>query len=307
MRDCEEKAMERIRIAHEIAAAKGNALVVAYSGGKDSDVLLDLARRSGVPFKVEHNHTTADAPQTVYHIRRVFAELAALGIPCKINYPPYIKAANGGTERATMWNLIPKKLTPPTRILRCCCDFFKERRFDGRHLLFGVRRAESVQRSGRGVHETIHKKKKKQIAYTDESDRQIAFDGFADDNDENRKLTEICGAKNRVATNPIIDWYDDDVWRYARDRGLPMNPLYAIGFHRVGCIGCPMARAKTQLKEFALFPKYKDAYLRAFARMLDARREKGKPTDWRSPEDVFRWWIDTGHIVGQTEMELEHE
>ena len=130
MREHEEKAMERIRIAHEIAAAKGNALVVAYSGGKDSDVLLDLAKRSGAPFKVEHNHTTADAPQPVYHIRRVFAELAALGIPCKINYPPYIKAANGGTERATMWNLIPKKLTPPTRILRYCCDFFKERRFD---------------------------------------------------------------------------------------------------------------------------------------------------------------------------------
>lgn len=37
MREYEEKAIERIRIAHEIAAGMNNALIVAYSGGKDAE------------------------------------------------------------------------------------------------------------------------------------------------------------------------------------------------------------------------------------------------------------------------------
>lgn len=53
----------------------GHTLIVAYSGGKDSDVLLALAIKSGVTFAVQHNHTTADALQTVYHIREVFKRL----------------------------------------------------------------------------------------------------------------------------------------------------------------------------------------------------------------------------------------
>jgi phosphoadenosine phosphosulfate reductase len=91
----------------------GKTLIVAYSGGKDSDVLLHLAIKSGVPFEVQHNHTTADAPQTVYHIREVFERLTLQGIPNKINYPPEITDINGKKVRASMWNLIQKKLMPP--------------------------------------------------------------------------------------------------------------------------------------------------------------------------------------------------
>lgn len=61
--------------------------IVGYSGGKDSDVLVDLFRKSGVKFFVKHNHTTLDAPETVYYIRKKFAQWEAEGIPCKIYYP----------------------------------------------------------------------------------------------------------------------------------------------------------------------------------------------------------------------------
>lgn len=61
--------------------------IVGYSGGKDSDVLVDLFRKSGVKFFVMHNHTTLDAPETVYYIRKKFAQWEAEGIPCKIYYP----------------------------------------------------------------------------------------------------------------------------------------------------------------------------------------------------------------------------
>jgi phosphoadenosine phosphosulfate reductase len=279
MLEHERKAAERIKTAYEIAQGMGHALIVAYSGGKDSDVLLDLAIRAEVPFRAEHNHTTADAPQTVYHIREVFARLEARGIPCKVNRPDI-----------SMWGLIAKNTMPPTQIARYCCDELKERRFEGQHLLFGVRWAESRKRSGRGLHEALHRKKEKRIVYRDEN---------ADD----RRLTEICAAKGQVITNPIIDWYDDDIWRYVRDRRIEMNPLYAMGFHRVGCIGCPYA-GKRRLKEFAAFPRYKDMYLRAFARMLETRKDRGKETVWQTPKDVFDWWVDPRHIQGQIEMEF---
>lgn len=73
----------------EESAIKRNPLgyVVGYSGGKDSDVLLDLFKKSGVRFFVFHNHTTLDAPETVYYVRRKFYELELQGIPCKIYYP----------------------------------------------------------------------------------------------------------------------------------------------------------------------------------------------------------------------------
>ena len=63
-------------------------LTIAYSGGKDSDVLLDLALRADIDINVVNNHTTADAPQTVYHIREVFRSLTDHGISAICTPPP---------------------------------------------------------------------------------------------------------------------------------------------------------------------------------------------------------------------------
>ena len=45
-------------------------LLVLYSGGKDSDVILRIAQIAKIPFEVHHGHTTADAPETVHHVRK---------------------------------------------------------------------------------------------------------------------------------------------------------------------------------------------------------------------------------------------
>lgn len=71
--DLEQKAIKRIQVASEMSLYHyGKPLVCTYSGGKDSDVMLELFRRGGIPFEVHNSHTTADAPQTVRHIRDVF-------------------------------------------------------------------------------------------------------------------------------------------------------------------------------------------------------------------------------------------
>ena len=44
--------------------------------------------------------------------------------------------------------------------------------------------------------------------------------------------------------------------------------------------------------EFARYPKYEQAYLRAFEKMLKAREGNGKPYhQWKTGEDVMRWWL----------------
>lgn len=63
-----DKAIDRIRLAAQMSETYyKKPLIVTTSGGKDSDVCLALAKIADINYEVQHNHTTADAPETVYH------------------------------------------------------------------------------------------------------------------------------------------------------------------------------------------------------------------------------------------------
>lgn len=283
--DKEQKAIERLKLASEMSLTYyGQPLIVTTSGGKDSDVCLRLAEAAGIRYEVQHNHTSADAPETVYHVRETFARLEAQGIKCTVNYPVY------KGRRATMWNLIPQKLMPPTRVVRYCCAILKERGGRDRMITTGVRWAESVKRkNNRGIYE---------------ADKQIIL---SNDNDDTRRLFEHCKLKAERVCNPIINWTDADIWDYITAESIEVNPLYGCGFKRVGCIGCPMAGRKRRQFEFVRYPKYRDMYIRAFDRMLVERHQRGKLDDsWRMGTtglDVYHWWMEDGVLAGQIGFE----
>lgn len=74
--DVEKTAIERLRMASDMSLRLyKQPLVITYSGGKDSDVLLHLAGKAGIPYEVLHSLTTADAPETVYHVKNTFRKL----------------------------------------------------------------------------------------------------------------------------------------------------------------------------------------------------------------------------------------
>lgn len=286
--DLEQKAIERIRLASDLSLKHYNKpLVCTYSGGKDSDVMLELFHRSGIPFEAHNSHTTADAPQTVRHIRKVFKSLEEKGIKCEIEMPKY------KGEHITMWKLIPLKLMPPTRQVRYCCQVLKETGCANRYIATGVRWAESRQRKEREEFEKIGKTKATKEKFTSIM--------LMNDNDANRRMNELCMQKNKMVVNPIIDWKDSDIWEFIHSEHIETCDLYKCGYDRVGCIGCPIAGNK-RYKEFADFPKYKQSYIRAFERMLDARKEKGLETQWETGEDVFRWWMNDDNLDGQMEL-----
>ena len=287
--DLEQTAIERLKMASDMSLRLyQQPLVITYSGGKDSDVLLHLAGAAGIPYEVLHSLTTADAPETVWHVRDTFHKLELAGVPCDID-----KHKQPDGTYMTMWRLIPMKLMPPTRIVRYCCAVLKETSGRGRWIATGVRWAESQKRKSRGVMEALHRDKAKKLT-------------LMNDNDESRMLIENCQLKGTRVVNPLIDWQDADIWDYCTAEKIPMNPLYACGWKRVGCIGCPMA-GKHRKTELARYPKIKAAYVRAFDRMLAERQKRGLPCDWQTGMDVMHWWMGDGVLPGQMVLEEMEE
>lgn len=117
---------------------KSEPYYLAYSGGKDSDVILTLAKMAGVKYEAVHNLTTVDAPETIYHVRQQS--------DVRID-----KARDGEGNHITMERLIVKKRLPPTHKMRYCCSVLKERGGERRKVITGVRRFESVKRKENGA------------------------------------------------------------------------------------------------------------------------------------------------------------
>lgn len=280
--DC---AVKRLQSASEMSLyLYQRPLLLTYSGGKDSDACIEVAKIAGIPFEVVHSHTTADAPETVHHVREKFRQLELDGIHCEFVYP-YYKG-----RRTSMWNLIPRKLMPPTRLVRYCCEILKETSGADRWIITGVRWAESTRRkTNRGIYETNGSKTTNKVILNN-------------DNDDLRLVTETCASKNKRTVNPIIDWTDDDVWDLLRDRKVACNPLYCE-FGRVGCVGCPMAGKSSREREFLRWPKFKWLYLAAFDRMLTERTNRNKQTyGWQDAMDVYHWWMEYDILPGQIDL-----
>jgi phosphoadenosine phosphosulfate reductase len=117
------------------------------------------------------------------------------------------------------------------------------------------------------------------------------------DNDDSRRAVEFCYRTWKTLVNPIIDWDDAEVWEYLNEWiNVPHCSLYDEGFKRIGCIGCPMGGRTQMLKEFARWPKYKQAYIRACERscehLTDSKVKVLETYQGETDgEKVFNWWI----------------
>lgn len=198
-------------------------------------------------------------------------------------------------NRLTMWNLIPRKLMPPTRIVRYCCSELKEGGNPNRMIATGVRWSESSKRSNRSPFEVLGQTASKSIGVSDEK-------MLITDNDCTRRLFENCQMKAKTVVNPIIDWIDQNIWQFIGEKDIQVCELYQCGYNRLGFLGCPLASKKQREKEMYDFPKYKQAYIRAFDRMIEERKRRGKDVKWSCGEEVYLWWMQDNNVVGQMEL-----
>jgi phosphoadenosine phosphosulfate reductase len=121
-----DRAIKLIQSASKIAKENGcPEIEVAYSGGKDSDVILELTKMSGVPYRAIYKNTTIDPAGTIKHAQDMGAEIMR--------------------PKKTFAELLGKKGLP-TRFRRFCCGVLKEYKILD-YAILGVRREESVKRA----------------------------------------------------------------------------------------------------------------------------------------------------------------
>lgn len=106
--------------------ANGEKIEVAYSGGKDSDILLWLVRKSGIDFVARYKNTTIDQPGTIAHCKANGVEI----LQPKRTFLDIVRA-NGF----------------PSRFARFCCKELKEYPTEYKKVATGVRKEESVKRA----------------------------------------------------------------------------------------------------------------------------------------------------------------
>lgn len=105
----EKRAIQFIRNAEPLALRmNANGFHVAFSGGKDSQVLLALVEMAGVKHYAEMQVTSVDTPNLMKFVRKHYPQV-------HLNLP-----------QMNMRQLILKKKMLPTRQARFCCAFLKE-------------------------------------------------------------------------------------------------------------------------------------------------------------------------------------
>lgn len=122
-----QKKVERAVRLIQAAGADGEVVEVAYSGGKDSDVILELTRMAGIKYRSIYKNTTIDPPGTIKHAMEQGAEV----VRPKQTFFQYL--AYGGF---------------PNRHQRSCCSVLKEYKVLDRSIM-GIRCAESTDRDKR--------------------------------------------------------------------------------------------------------------------------------------------------------------
>lgn len=238
---------------------------LAFSGGKDSQTLYHVALLAGVKFKAHYSLTTLDPPEVVRFIKTEYPDVV-------IDRP-----------KLTFSQLCIKKKILPTRVARFCCAELKETQGANTVTLTGVRRAESFRRSKRNEMERFSSSEKRRIS-----------GNFETINDQFTREREIDGVqcikgKDKIVVNPIIEWTDKDVWHFLNDVVKVRHcSLYDEGFHRIGCLFCPMSDIKSINREIHRYPKYYDMMIRTIHKI----RSSGglAEFDGMTDEDVFDWW-----------------
>lgn len=122
-----ERKVERAVKLIQQAGKNGQIVEVAYSGGKDSDVILELTRIAGINYRAIYKNTTIDPPGTIAHVKAQGVEMRR--------------------PEKTFFELVAKKGFP-SRFVRFCCSELKEYKILERCIM-GVRKSESVARNKR--------------------------------------------------------------------------------------------------------------------------------------------------------------
>ena len=157
--------------------------------------------------------------------------------------------------------------------VRWCCAEYKETAGAGKVTLIGIRKAESARRAKRNEVEINNRKFSGTLEGLDEyrqelkakrARRKSQKDGVNITNADQEQTLGCISGKESLLISPIIHWTEKDVWEFLNDVvKVPHCLLYDEGWHRIGCIGCPMSAHKQKMIENERYPHVKQNWIKA--------------------------------------------
>lgn len=124
-KELQAKIDRSIRLLQSVQKGYDGEIEVAYSGGKDSDVILQLAKEAGIRYRAIYKNTTIDPPGTIAHVKRMGVEIRR--------------------PKRSFFQIIAQKGLP-NRFTRFCCSELKEYKILDKCII-GVRKEESAKRN----------------------------------------------------------------------------------------------------------------------------------------------------------------
>lgn len=211
-------------------------VLVSFSGGKDSQVVLDLVART-IPankFLVVYSDTGYELPTSLKLYEVIINHY-------KASYPDlnFYIARNHQTV-LDYWD----KIDSPSKIHRWCCAVMKTAP------LYRLMK----ELSGMGKQPNV-----------------LTFEGLRAEESAARSTYSRIGTgvkhNNVVNVRPIFEWSVTEVWLYLLLKNLPINSAYRKGLNRVGCVICPLSSELGDCLDYHFFPQKAQPF-------IDKLREK---------------------------------
>lgn len=277
------------KIALNYDAEQGYYL--AFSGGKDSQALYHMTQLAGVRFQGHMNLTSVDPPEVIRFVKK--------------NYPEVELIKPG---KSIFQHAIEKQILPTMRV-RWCCAEYKETAGAGKVTLIGIRKAESSRRAKRNEVEINNRKfsgdldgleEYRQEQKAKRMKRKSKADGVNITNADEEQTLGCIHGKESLLISPIIYWTEQDVWEFLNDVvKVPHCSLYDEGWHRIGCIGCPMSSHKQKMIENERYPHVKRGWIKAIKAIRNGGVFKKEHIWWNIRKD----WMPLRNVRGLLRMQ----
>lgn len=259
--DCDSFDVMPLEAAQEqgkriFQTTKIDFFLASFSGGKDSQVILDLCTRAIPPsaFQVIYSDTGYELPSSLNLYKEVqefySKKFPDLKFSTAANHAPVLD----------YWD----KIGTPTDTHRWCCSIMK----------------------------TAPLYRCLKLPGTNKQGKVLTFDGVRAEESQRRSAYQRIGKgkhTNIFNAHPILLWNTSEIFLYLFKYKLPINPAYRFGKARVGCLICPFSSAWDDMIANKYYPKE----LAPFVERLSSWAQKNGVKDTASYLRERKWKMKT--------------
>ncbi len=247
--DCDSFDVMPLSKAEELGKApiltsKIEMFIASFSGGKDSQVVLDLVSRviPAEDFVVIYSDTGYELPPSL----KLYEEIKAFYLKKYPNLHFYV--AKNHQPVLYYWN----EIGTPSRIHRWCCSIMKSAPLS---------------------------KLLKEIVGKGKQPNAILFDGVRAEESASRSSRSRIGKNVKhnkiINVSPILEWNATEIYLYILLNSLPVNEAYRKGLSRVGCVICPYSSSWSEDLCGQLYPETLSPFVNKIREGLEKNKIAG--------------------------------